>query len=83
MESRARKANRSTPEASFPAVVDRPAPRAATPTHLGYSVGCVCVSCLRREGDVRTGRLYYTRDGKLRARRLKAPVQPWEAPAAA
>ena len=52
----------------------RPAPLA----HHGYRTGCVCSSCLRRVEQVRSGRLYYDRDGKLKVKRGGAERQPWE-----
>ena len=59
---------------------DRPALEPAPLTHHGYRTGCVCLSCMRREREVRAGRLYYYPHGKLRTRRAKAPGQPWGRP---
>ena len=61
---------------------DRPALEPAPLAHHGYQTGCACLSCLRREREVRSGRMYYDVHGKLRTRRTKAPGQPWEATAA-
>ena len=38
----------------------------------------MCSSCLRRVEQVRFGRLYYDRDGKLKVKQRGAERQPWE-----